>query len=261
MRVDKPNDILDSDKELERAILDDQMEAYKAEIELKLADFSSHREHLLSLLRDAHDRGTKAEPFDKDKSWLRIETTAYQYLAREKVKQNITSSPDHEARYRAIADAMQRARSMIAEVRQYDLAGYLIREWLQGTKQLADATEQYRDLLYFELELEKITESLTKLEGAANQVADEAQRGRGRPKGNSVLPWNYIYALAGDYRNSTGRKPGAGSGPFSRFVWEFLIALGRPNVEYVSVVDAIKDTRSWARMHPEPGPSPFDEEP
>jgi hypothetical protein len=145
---------------------------------------------------------------------------------------------------------------------QHDLAEHLIKEWLQGTKHLADATEQYTNLLYFEAELEEVTERLSELGVAANQVADEAHRGRGRPKGNSVLPWNYIYALAKDYRNSTGRKPGAGDGPFARFIYEFLTALGG-DLEYESVVDAIKDVRARSLMRTaisKWGPSPFDDE-
>jgi hypothetical protein len=61
------------------------------------------------------------------------------------------------------------------------------------------------------------------------------------------------------YRDTTGSKPGAGDGPFAKFVMKFLNALGR-NIEYESVIDAIKDARTrslqnsigWA-------PSPFDE--
>jgi hypothetical protein len=44
---------------------------------------------------------------------------------------------------------------------------------------------------------------------------------------------------------------------------EFLTALGRRNLQYESVVDAIKDARRWALMRPAAtkwGPSPFDDE-
>lgn len=263
MSADRPNEtaqIFDGDKELERAILDSQMKEFEAEIKVNLADFSGYKEELLSLLRDANDCGTETKPFDRDKSWLRIETTAYQYFAREKVKQNVMKSADHEARYRTIADAVKTARSMIAEVRQLDFAGYLIKEWLEGTRQLADATEQYEGLLYIEVKLDEVTKSLVELEVAAKQVADEAHKGRGRPKGSSVLPWNLIYALAGDYRWSTGLKPGRGDGPFARFVVVFLTAVGKGDINKLSLIDAIKDAPAH-RLRDIKGvrPSPFDD--
>jgi hypothetical protein len=75
------------------------------------------------------------------------------------------------------------------------------------------------------------------------------------------LSRGFIEGLAGVYQNSTGVKPGAGEGPFARFVYEFLTAVGRGNIEYESVIDAIKDARARARMRPAGGrwgPSPFD---
>jgi hypothetical protein len=64
------------------------------------------------------------------------------------------------------------------------------------------------------------------------------------------LPGDFIEGLAEVYQKSTGSKPGAGDGPFAQFVYEFLTALGRGNIQYHSVVDAIKDTKVRARMRP-----------
>ena len=95
---------------------------------------------------------------------------------------------------------------------------------------------------------------------AANQLADEFHKGRGRPKGTAFLPWNYIYALAWDYRKSTGKKPGAGDGPFARFVREFLAAVGQDNVSQKYVTDAIKDAPTQARENSSKSTlSPFDD--
>jgi len=105
--------------------------------------------------------------------------------------------------------------------------------------------------------------SLAALETAACRAADEVPKARGRPKGSAFLSRGFIEGLAGVYQNSTGSKPGAGDGPFARFVYGFLTALGRGNIEYDSVVDAIKDTRDRARMRPAStkwGSSPFDDE-
>jgi hypothetical protein len=255
----------DCEKELERAILDDRMKAFKAEVESNLNRLSGHKKQLLSLLSDSYDRGTKAEPFDADKSWSRIETTAYQYFARQILKQTVTSGADRGARYRVISDTARKAISMIDEARRYpDLGNDLIKAWLEGTKELSDATDQFGDRLYIELEFyrkfDKALESLTELEAAANQAAaNEVHKGRGRPKGTSDLPWNYIYALAEDYRKSTGLKPGAGEGPFARFVRAFLTAIGQDEKSEDYVIDVIKDARIEARKNPRKSkPSPFD---
>ena len=257
----KPVEISDSVKELARAILDDRMEPFKAEIEEKLASFAGHKERLLRRLRDAYDLNPKAEPLDEAKSWFGIETTAYQYFALQILKQTVM---DHEARYRAISSAAQRAKETMEKARWADHGGNLLKAWLEGNMEFAEATEQYSDLLDGGVEFgrifDKAAESLTELELAANQLADEFRKERGRPKGTGALPWNYICALAWDYRKSTGKRPGAGDGPFARFVREFLAAIGQGDKSKHYVFDVIKDARTHAREHPSKStPSPFND--
>jgi hypothetical protein len=118
-------------------------------------------------------------------------------------------------------------------------------------------------LVRLDHEFEKVIASLAALETAARRAADEVLKARGRPRGSAFLSRGFIEGLAGVYQNSTGSKPGAGDGPFARFVYEFLIAIGRDNIEYESLVDAIKDTRARVRTRPaaaKSGPSPFDDE-
>jgi hypothetical protein len=103
-----------------------------------------------------------------------------------------------------------------------------------------------------------VVAGLADLETAALRAADEVPKRRGRPKGTVLLPWEFIATLAEIYQSSTELKPGAGDGPFARFVYAFITALGRANIEYDSIVDAIKDTRDRARMRPRP--SPFDDQ-
>jgi hypothetical protein len=256
MKVDKPNkplEISDSKKEVARAILDDRMEPFKAEIGAKLAGFGDHRQQLLRHMRDAYDLGPKVEPFDEVKSWFWIETTAYQYFARQIFKRTVS---DREARYRVISKAALRARDTLEKAGLADHAGNELKSWLEGTKEFTEATEQYERLLYIEVEfgciVDNAAESLTELEMAANQLADEFHKGPGRPKGTSVLPWNYLRALEEDYRMSTGLEPKMGVGPFSEFVEEFLTAIGRdddksPHYDYV--VEARKYARKQARKN------------
>lgn len=253
------------EKELERALLDDRMKPFKAEIDAQLVGFRGHKNGLLFHLRDAYNGGTKAEPFDEGGSWTRIETTAYQYFALQILKETVISN-DREARYRAISEASQHARHKINDARWPDLAGNLMKAWLEGTKDLDDATKQLSDLLYngleFHRKVEKVVESLADLEVAATQAAaNEVRKGRGRPKGTSDLPWNYIYALGWDYRKSTGLKPGRGDGPFAKFVREFLAAIGkRDEVSEDYAVDVIKNAPAQARGNAgKTIPSPFEQ--
>ena len=87
---------------------------------------------------------------------------------------------------------------------------------------------------------------LKTLENAARRAARDVRRPGGRPKGTAVLQPDHIIGLAGLYRRSTGAKPGAGPGPFSRFVCEFLRGVGQSDPVSASVIDAIKDARAKA---------------
>ncbi len=73
----------------------------------------------------------------------------------------------------------------------------------------------------------------------------------------AILPLTYIGALADAYLELTGRKPGAGVGPFTRFVMLFRAALnpsynitdesGDKRVDE-SMIEAIKKAlRRWRR--------------
>lgn len=247
----------DSIKELERALLDHQMEAFQPEIRSRLASFNKHKEHLLSLLHDAIQRGTKVNPFNKQQSWLRIETTAYEYFAQEILTYNVWSGADHEARYRAIAEALRDARNKMEELRYPDIAGHSTRGWLERTQGLVDTTKQFRNLLYLECEFDKLIQILSRLERKARQVAAATHKGPGRPKGGSALPWNHICELADDFRKSTGRKPGRGGGPFSRFVKGFFKAVGVTNITSGTLTYVIRDAHThWLKIRGRP--SPFD---
>jgi len=67
----------------------------------------------------------------------------------------------------------------------------------------------------------------------------------------------YISILAHVYRTSTGREPGSGRGPFTRFLMKFRAALSpsynsRANKrdEYVddSLIEAVKSARRKGRL-------------
>jgi hypothetical protein len=236
-------------------------EDFKRMIDTLLAQFGSHEETILSFLRSAYDGGAEVAPFDARRAWHGIEGLAHRYYVREWVKREARSSADREARFREIGGTLGRAREMIDEATSApDLADDLIWAWWEGTSEFSEARGAFVDLLYIEREFEKVLESLATLTAGAIRAADRVHKGRGRPRGTSVLPQDYIIGLASVYRNSTGSKPGAGQGPFAWFVSAFCSAIGRQVITDATVIDAIKDARSHLLQNPSGwGPSPFDE--
>jgi hypothetical protein len=237
-------------------------EAIKPAIEAALTAFDRHQEALLTILRNDYEAGLRAEPFDANRSWRGVTSLAGTYFWRARVKQQVMSAAELVARLHELEKAFGMARAMADKAMQDDVGGALCSSWWEGTSENAEAEGRFVDLLYIEREFKKVVTSLAALETAAIRAADDVPTRRGRPKGTAILPRDYIEALAAVYRDTTGAKPGAGDGPFAKFVMEFLTALGRRNIEYESVIDAIKDARTWSLMRAtanKSGPSPFDE--
>jgi hypothetical protein len=182
---------------------------------------------------------------------------------RARLKQETVRAAARASRLRELAKALGRARRLVERAMQDDVGNDLFSAWRDANVRYdMDATPPLT-LVRIDHEFEKVIANLAALEAAACRAADEVPKGRGRPKGSAVLTRGFIEGLAGVYRNSTGSRPGAGHGPFAQFVYEFLVAIARVNIEYESVVDAIKDTRDWVRTRPaaaKSGPSPFDDE-
>ena len=114
----------------------------------------------------------------------------------------------------------------------------------------------------FEEEFEKMVTGLVGLETAAFRAAETACNRDGDHRALEFYH-DFIIPLASVYRDITKANSGAGDRPFAGFVWEFLTALGRADdIEYVSVIDAIKDARLWSlqRSTREWVSSPFDKE-
>jgi hypothetical protein len=248
----------------EPQVIDNYEEARLAPIQKQLAKFSEHKEVLLSCLRKAYDRGPKTKPFERDKLWVQIEGLAHLHYMLLQIEQETVSPAERKTRYSDIANALGRAHSLIEEaMRSTDLEDDLINSWWLGTTEYAEANGRFVDVLYIVNEFKKKIAELAALQSAAARAAEEVQRGRGRPKGTSVLPSKYIRELARLYRGHTGLKPGAGQGPFARFAMAYLTAIGHGNVGSVTeatLIDIIKDIRSGMRRNSTGGrPSRFEE--
>ena len=245
--------------EYDQPVPDPKTEAVKAAIEVGLIAFDRHQEALLTILRNDYEGGTRAEPFDANRSWRGLAALAGSYLWRARVKQEVMPAAELVVRLRELEKAFGIARAMADKALQDDVGDALGSSWWEGTSECAKAEGRFVDLLYIKREFEKVVTSLAALETAATRAAGDVPMRPGRPKGTAILPWDFIEALAALYRNTTGSKPGAGNGPFAKFVMKFISALGG-FIEDESVIDAIKDARTRSLKSPSGwAPSPFDE--
>jgi hypothetical protein len=263
--------ILDGLIKYEEQVPDLRTKAVTEAIEAGLTKFETHKEALLANLHDAYQHGPKSEPFDADKSWRDLTHLAGTYFWEASVKQKQVAMPaaDRRKRLRELAKALGQARGVADRAMQDDVGDDLFSAWVDGTHEheplarIVPNDDGSFALVRLEDEFKKVMAGIAALETAALRAADEVRTRPGRPKGTTVLPRGYIEVLASVYQNNASEKPGAGVGPFARFVSGFLTALGRSYITDESVIDAIKDARALAlaRSNPKWGPLPFDEGP
>jgi len=249
--------------EYDEPIPDAEMEEFKAAIDAGLAAFEQHKISLLEHLQKVYERGPKSKPFDAEKSRQGLTSLAWIYFWRAKVKQETVPAAHRVERLRDLARTLGRARRQAEMAMRDDVGDDLFSAWCEANVRYDIDPTPPLTLVRIDHEFEKVIASLAALETAACRAADKVSKARGRPKGSAFLSGGFIQELAEVYQNSTGSKPGAGDGPFARFVYGFLTAVSGGNIEYESVVDAIKDTRARVRARPAAtkwGRSPFDDE-
>ena len=253
--------------EFEPVVDGTKVQAIKADVEASLSKFEGHREAILTILRNEHQREPKTDPFDENATWDRLARFAHSFLLQERVKQATMPDAELKAQLNELATALTRSRTLVEEM-QDDVGDDLFSAWCEGTDEpsasvVSNGDGSFAMVRVPEQMFNKAVASLAALETAAVRAADgarEKRAGRGRPKGTKVLPTVHVLVLAARYRESTGTKPGAGRGPFVRFVFAFLSALDRANITEDYVVELVQNARSWARAHPnEGGLSPFDD--
>jgi hypothetical protein len=140
-----------------------------------------------------------------------------------------------------IAKALGRARMLLDKANQDTVSSELFRGWCAEAK-ISYAKALTADLSRAYEEVVSMPARVKRLEMAARRAAKDMRPVRGRPKGTMVLPQFCVEALAKAYRTSTELTPGRGYGPFARFVYDFLIAIGQRVLAYRSVVDVIKSS-------------------
>jgi hypothetical protein len=117
------------------------------------------------------------------------------------------------------------------------------------TRGIPDFTDRHADI--FNDAIADLIADLAYVETAASRAAERVRQKPGRPGGTGILQHDFIISLEYTYQGITGKRGGAGPGPFAQLVTKFLQALERPSPEQ-SVIDAIKtakkrEGKSWGQ--------------
>ena len=209
-----------------------------------MAEFNKRKDKLIDHLKG---RSPVSERVDEEKLWRSLTSLAQLYFLRN----TSPSTVERKARLRKLAETLRRASYWAERVRQDNVGVDLVSPLFDGALPRDPSGQIVRDddgtlrVVHFpEIGFAEMVANLDTYQAAALRIADAVPA---VPPGKTpILPRSFIIVLAEVYRRSTGRKPGAGKGPFARFVVQFRAALDTShkitdgNVDN-SVIDAIKD--------------------
>jgi hypothetical protein len=208
-------------------------------IEAGLVKFEEHKTALITILRIAHNRDPKSEPFNEVKTWRSLTSCAHTYHWEAIVKQETIPVADRVSRLGNLANALGKARELTDKAMQDDqVCNDLFWAWCEGANEPLQRIVRKNKRTFTlvqapqEAAFNNLVMGIAALETVALKAKTEVEgkkSGKGRPKSTSVLPPGHILALANVYRKSTGRKPSADKALFARLVREFLSAVGREN--------------------------------
>ena len=242
----------DQSIKISTAVLDEEpsSKTIKA-IVTNLARFSQHKTAVIDHL--SNSRLSKAEDFDGEKWWGHLTPLAQAYF----LHREMPSAPNRKAGLLKFAEALGRARGLAENVRLDNAGSELISHLFDGTLprdppgQLVPNKDGSIGIIYHDsLDLKKLVQALSTYEAAVLREASYLPSSRsGKPP---FLPPTFIRALAAVYLESTGRKPGAGVGPFTRFVMLIRAALN-PSYQATDdpdrgVIDAVQDALRKPRV-------------
>jgi len=213
---------------------------------------------LLAILITVRKRGLGPAAFDTKELWRDLARLAEWYFWRERTKRETIPNAGRAKLLGQLTKALGRACAAAKEDGVVDDLFRSIYEAANGPLTPGAIPKIEPSAVSRSLDaVNKSIEGLFVLEKAARRAAANVHRRDGRPKGTSALPPEYIVRLAMLFRSSTGTKPGAGEGPFARFVSAFLDAVGR-TIANGAVIDAIKSARAQSLQEPSGWPtSPF----
>jgi hypothetical protein len=215
----------DKSSKISSAILDqDPAPKIIRTIETSLARFGQHKKIIIDQL--SNSRHSKVDGFDNEKWWGRLVALAELYF----LQKARPSDAERKARLLKLATLLGRACSSAEIVRQDSIGSEMISPLFEGILprdppfQLVPNKDGLIEAIYLgDPDFKGLVSALSAYEKAVLRAANYLPTSR---SGKSpFLPPSFIRALAAVYEESTGRKAGAGAGPFVRFVIQFRAAV------------------------------------
>jgi hypothetical protein len=187
--------------------------------------FEKRKPAILANLRNAHQQGPSAQPFDEKGASDALQLFSLVYIARVGGRILAPRSPDVRERFNKLTVDVEQVRLALRELLLSLELGYAV----DAGRRIG--VEVSRDIA-------ASLKSLAALEAAFREACKDIPVKRGRSHDRALWPTE-VGRLAEVYIESTGCKPGSGKGPFARFVYSVLSAVGQ-NVSEDHVIDVIK---------------------
>jgi hypothetical protein len=187
--------------------------------------FEERKPTILANLRNIHQQGPSTQPFDEKGASNALKFFSCSYVAWAIARKQTRPSPDIRERFKKLSVDMEQVRLPLDELWDRGELSYVIDA---GRRIGVDVIQEMLASL----------NSLAALETAFSEACKHIPLKRGRPRDRALRPAE-VRQLAEVYAESTGCKPGSGKGPFARFVYAVLSALGQ-SVSEDHVIDVIK---------------------
>ena len=200
-----------------------ETQAFEVAIDAGVAAFGTQKDNLLAVLLNAYERGPKSNPFHADRAWDRLERMAWLYFWRKRLEHEGRPARDRSKRLRKIANVLGKACRLFDEAKQDALIDHVYSAWCDQNVRDDTVPEGPLVLVRLEDEFDKVLAALSTLEAATLRALEDKPNTKPGPA--AALQSDFIEALATMYLELTGREPGAGLGPFYRFVMNFRAAI------------------------------------
>lgn len=211
--------------------------------------FEKHKQTLLNSLQQAWATGPKSKPFNKKQTWQELLRLARFYSWR--VCSDDIPVTERSKQLRDLGGALVKAHCIASAALRSDVGSDLFKAWVSeksaGIPTIGPRSVESPDIMKCAEEIKAAVAALATLKAAADKAAQTLQRKPGRPPG-SILPLDYVIALAALYRKSTHLPPRASSGPFVSVLSLFATAI-RASLGDETLVDLVKRARKFARTN------------
>jgi hypothetical protein len=187
--------------------------------------FEKRKPAILASLRAAHQQGPSTQPFNEKGALDDLKMFSCVYIGRVFADKLTRPSPDIRERFNKLAVDLEQVDVALGEL----LDGRELRYVLDAGEKIG--VEVIQDIC---ISLKSLPALATAVRAACKGIPLK----RGRPRDRALWPAE-AEGLAELYAEHTGCKPGSGEGPFARFVYSVVSALGQ-NVSKGHVIDVIK---------------------